>query len=337
MELFSKIPPFKYISRSIENFLDRRETSPMRRQRLVVLLYSVCILAGIVPIQMVTCVAVHPVLVWLKFGLWLFAAVLMTLYLCRKLSLDATISTLTLIIQSEKAAEIAYCSTIDSPYASPLLMENLFLAVVVVLLAAMAYLKHLPYLLSAMVLSAYCYSMVVMDNSFMKEFCPAFFFIFFIICLSSSRIYHCTDKLETENSDMREDEQEIQWLLRMDKQQVKAFVALSKSREGDGTTGRLLDMVGERARRNIIEAVSAYQKQQSMTTARVRRACPELTPSEAEICAMILQDKRQNDICIRLGKSASNINSQRSHIRRKLALAPADDLKEVLLRRMADA
>ena len=74
-----------------------------------------------------------------------------------------------------------------------------------------------------------------------------------------------------------------------------------------------------------------------MTTARVRRACPELTPSEAEICAMILQDKRQNDICIRLGKSASNINSQRSHIRRKLALAPADDLKEALLRRMADA
>ena len=52
---------------------------------------------------------------------------------------------------------------------------------------------------------------------------------------------------------------------------------------------------------------------------------------------MILQDKRQNDICIRLGKSASNINSQRSHIRRKLALAPADDLKEALLRRMADA
>ena len=53
-----------------------------------------------------------------------------------------------------------------------------------------------------------------------------------------------------------------------------------------------------------------------------------------EICALILQDKKQNAICMLLNKSASNINSQRAHIRKKLGLRPQDDLKAALRRRM---
>lgn len=334
MKITEKIPVIGAISNKIDEFLNRREQSAMRRQRLIVLLYASCILEGVIPIIMMTSAGEHPFLIWSNLVLWTLNAVMMALYLLRKLSLDATMNTLATLIQTEIAAEIIYCSTIPSAYASALLMENLFLAVVVVLLAGMAYLHYMPHILSIIALSAYCYSMVAMNNTFMQEFCPAFFFVFYVICLSSNRIYECTSKLESENSDLHEDEQEIQWLLRMDKKQVKAFVALSKSEAGHTDTGELLDMVGERAKRNIIEAVSAHQKQKEMTLDRLQQAFPSLTLSEIEICSMILQDKRQSDICLMLNKSASNINSQRSHIRKKLGLTPDDDLKETLLRQL---
>ena len=334
MKIIKKIPVVEYISRRIGEFLESREKSAMRQQRLVVLLYAVGILEGVIPIIVCTDAGKHAFLFWINVLLWCIGALAITLYICRRLSLDRAINSLAVAIQLVIASEIVYCSTIDTPYASALVMENLFLAVVVVLLAATGYLDYMTYILSIIALSAYCYSMIAMDNTFMQEFCPVFFFVFYIICLSGHRIYKCTAGLENENKGLHEDEQEIQWLLRMDKQQVKAFVALSKSKAEDGNTGKLLNMVGDRAKRNIIEAVTAYQKQQEMTLDRLQRAFPALTLSEAEICTMILQDKRQSDICLILNKSASNINSQRSHIRKKLGLTPTDDLKEVLLRGM---
>ena len=309
----------------------------MRRQRLVVLLYATAILEGVIPIIIMTSAGNHPFLLWSNVALWLIGAVMISLYFMRRLSLDRTINTLAVLIQIELSAEIICCATIHSPYASALVMENLFMAVVVVLLAATAYLHYLPYLLSLLALSAYVYSMVVMDNIFMLEFCPVFFLVFCVICLSSNRIYECTEGLETENKSLHRNEEDIQWVLSMNQEQIKAFIALSKNREANEDTGKLLDMVGDRAKHNIINAVTAYQKQKEITNSRLQRALPMLTSSEIEICAMILQDKRQSDICILLGKSASNINSQRSHIRKKLALNADDDLKEALIARLRNA
>ena len=337
MNIIDNLRSFCSIRKRIEQFLHSRELSPMRRQRLVVLLYATAILEGVIPIIIMTSAGNHPFLLWSNVALWIVGAVMITLYFMRRLSLDFTINTLAVVIQIELSAEIICCATINSPYTSALVMENLFLAVVVVLLAATAYLHYLPYLLSLLALSAYVYSMVVMNNIFMQEFCPVFFFVFCVICLSSNRIYECTEGLETENKSLHRNEEDIQWVLSMNQEQIKAFVALSKNRDGNEDTGKLLDMVGERAKHNIINAVAAYQKQKEITDRRLQRALPMLTASEIEICAMILQDKRQSDICILLGKSASNINSQRSHIRKKLALAPDDDLKEALLARLRNA
>ena len=63
------------------------------------------------------------------------------------------------------------------------------------------------------------------------------------------------------------------------------------------------------------------------------RVCCELTKSEKEICQLILKGKTLKEICLELGKSESNITSQRSHIRRKLNMERKDDLKRVLQQR----
>lgn len=61
---------------------------------------------------------------------------------------------------------------------------------------------------------------------------------------------------------------------------------------------------------------------------------PELSPSELEICQLILQNKKLSEICNLLGKNESNINSQRAHIRKKLNLQTNDNFKNVLTERL---
>ena len=56
----------------------------------------------------------------------------------------------------------------------------------------------------------------------------------------------------------------------------------------------------------------------------------EFTPTEIEVARLILLDKKLKEICIIMGKSETNINSVRSHIRKKMGLGPNDILKEAL-------
>ena len=219
------------------------------------------------------------------------------------------------------------------PYSSSLLLANLFLSMIVVLLSAIAYMKYMPYLLSAMAMGAYAYSMIATGDTFLQSLCAVVMFIFLIICLLGTQIRKNIVRLNKENEGLRNDELELLKLLRMNKSQVKALLELSKS-NSSVRTGELLDIVDDQVRHNIIHAVSTWQRQKEIESTNMSMKFPELTNSEREICALILQDKKQNAICMLLDKSASNVNSQRAHIRKKLGLQPHDDLKTALRRRM---
>lgn len=66
------------------------------------------------------------------------------------------------------------------------------------------------------------------------------------------------------------------------------------------------------------------------------RICPTLTASERAICKLILQGKTLKEICDTLGKTESNVTSQRAHIRRKLNMTRQDELRSVLRRKVLE-
>jgi DNA-binding CsgD family transcriptional regulator len=76
------------------------------------------------------------------------------------------------------------------------------------------------------------------------------------------------------------------------------------------------------------------RKRKDMKQENVSSRLPELSPSETEICRLIIQGKKQNEICTILGKKESNISCQRTNIRRKLNLTPDENLKKALIERL---
>ncbi|MCB6994855.1 hypothetical protein LI089_00685 [Alistipes communis] len=65
-----------------------------------------------------------------------------------------------------------------------------------------------------------------------------------------------------------------------------------------------------------------------MDTSMPSQIFPELTPSEIEICRLVILGKGLKEVCRELSKVESNITSQRRHIRIKLGLQPSDNLKK---------
>lgn len=87
----------------------------------------------------------------------------------------------------------------------------------------------------------------------------------------------------------------------------------------------------ERTEANLIRAVEQRVAQRKMQHADISAVLPTLTPTEQEVCRLIIGGKTIIEIASILHKNANNVSSVRIHIRKKLGLATGKDLREALL------
>lgn len=93
----------------------------------------------------------------------------------------------------------------------------------------------------------------------------------------------------------------------------------------------LLSRLSSTHQEELLNNIKDYYHQQYIETVNLLSICPSLTPSEVEICKLILIGKSLKEICFSLHKTPSNITSQRTHIRKKLNLVKQDDLRTSLM------
>lgn len=61
---------------------------------------------------------------------------------------------------------------------------------------------------------------------------------------------------------------------------------------------------------------------------------PQLTPTELDVCRLVLKGMSQKEIAVAMNKSQSNIGTVRGNIRRKLGLGTNEELRDELVRRL---
>lgn len=115
---------------------------------------------------------------------------------------------------------------------------------------------------------------------------------------------------------------------------MKAYIALALEKHDLAKTTHLLSLMGATSQKNVIDNVTEFLKQQELEKHDIASVFPDFTPSELNICRLILQGKKQGEICNILNKSESNISTQRANIRKKLGLQTSQDLAEALAERM---
>ena len=95
--------------------------------------------------------------------------------------------------------------------------------------------------------------------------------------------------------------------LQMKKEELFAFAELLSENNPEEKTSSLLNIIGEQSKENLFTALAAYQKKEKSKLDTIRRIYPNLSPSELNICRLILQDKTVSQICELLHRSSQNI------------------------------
>lgn len=199
-----------------------------------------------------------------------------------------------------------------------------------------AYQARLTRWLVAIALGVYLVCVVVTGNESLRNYFFMMLLILLFISVLSLGIARNGEYLVNANKILQREEEELLQVLRINKKQIKAYVALAKERHDVKLTEHLLDLLGEASQKNVIDNVLQYIQTRELSKQNLERVFPELSSSEREICYLILQNKKLSEIGILLNKTESNITTQRGNIRKKLRMNPSDNLQKVLEKRIRE-
>lgn len=324
------------IFQKLENKIYHGNDTVEERQRFSVFLYGSIILFLGIPLNLLGFTGpTDSIYFWMNTLNLVIGVIAFTLYYYKRIGMKFALSALLTVTQLEIAGEMLNCAVNPSAYHMMLIVGNLVLSNVIIMLAVVAYMRFLPSILTFICLGMYLACVIITDSPSLKNFYILFALVFVTVCILGEKLIHAVRKLEQENRNLKQDEVELLQILRMNKQQVKAYVEFSKKDQPTSEdTERLLELIGERSQRNIINTVSCYLTEKKTEIDQIAKVFPELTASEHEICRLILQGKKLREICEILGKTENNVTAHRGHIRKKLGLMPQENLKKALENRM---
>lgn len=136
-------------------------------------------------------------------------------------------------------------------------------------------------------------------------------------------------------NDLTEERNMMYAMQHMTRDQLNALIKLGlKKNQTPEETQQLLRAAGADAQHIINENVSAVVRQQIINEQLLAEHLPELTTTELQVAKAILMKLQLSEMITMTGKSKGNITTIRSRIRRKLKLAPTDQLYNSLFLRV---
>lgn len=136
-------------------------------------------------------------------------------------------------------------------------------------------------------------------------------------------------------NDLTEERNMMHAMQHMTHDQLNALIKLGlKKNLTPEETQQLLRAAGADAQHIINENVSAVVRQQIINEQLLAEHLPELTTTELQVAKAILMKLQLSEMITMTGKSKGNITTIRSRIRRKLKLAPTDQLYNSLFLRV---
>lgn len=265
------------------------------------------------------------------------AAVFFGLYCKSRVSIATCLSAFIFIGQTVISIEMIYCALNPTTYYIMLIMANMVLLTMNMFVSMAASMKTNMLALGVATLAIYIAASFLADNALMKSFIIIFIIAFIFASMIGVWMAKSVNKMEAENEQMKKEELELLHILRLKKDEVKAFVSLASEKKSHDGTKTLLKRLDKKTKHNLLANVEEYMRTRDTDLDTIAQVFPEFTPSEREICRLILQGQKLNNICMTLNKNESNISSQRANMRKKLGLKPSDNLQTVLQQRLDEA
>lgn len=320
----------------LDSFFEERTKSKEENQRLLVFILAIA--AGVVGYPL------HILGVWGSGDIVLQAISITTeaclivdfaLYYKKAISLFnafAAYGFMMLVLQSAKILYIAYCGLGGGTY---LIIFNFFICLLVIFLMVMGYMHVIPFYLTGICLLTSIAANIIRPGAIKNQFVLFILFICIVDCALGMVTWHNLHDVEEENKDLHDEETGILSAFNMGRDELMAYIAMSKKKEQtEKDVNEFFENLDERTEHNIIKAVKKRETMVRMKNADVANAFPMLSPTECDVCRLVMGGKTMKEIARLTGKTVNNVGAVRIHIRKKLNLASGQDLRQYLEKSM---
>ena len=263
--------------------------------------------------------------------LWVSTGVVFVLYLMQRMSLRVAISTFGIVTQLVESARIVYVAMERPAGFEETIVFNQIISLALIIYLVMAAVRHIPSIVALMSIATIVAAYLCTDKAISRQIVVIFIIVEIFTCVLGDMIRRGIRTLQRENDDYHTTQNRLLSTFRMTKTELLAYLQLGRGGKSDRDINDFFDHIGERTEANLIRAVEQRVALRKMKHADISATFPNFTPTEREVCRLIIGGKTIVEIAGILNKNTNNISSVRIHIRKKLGLAIGKDLREALI------
>lgn len=263
--------------------------------------------------------------------LWVSTGAVFVLYLMQRMSLRVAISTFGIVTQLVESARIVYVAMERPAGFEETIVFNQIISLALIIYLVMAAVRHIPSVVALMSIATIVAAYLCTDKAISRQIVVIFIIVEIFTCVLGDMIRRGIRTLQRENDDYYTTQNRLLSTFRMTKTELLAYLQLGRGGKSDRDINDFFDHIGERTEANLIRAVEQRVALRKMKHADISATFPNLTPTEREVCRLIIGGKTIVEIAAILNKNTNNISSVRIHIRKKLGLATGKDLREALI------
>lgn len=258
-------------------------------------------------------------------------AVVVFSYFYWKIPLRWALTSVVLLAAIQNLTEvITYCLNY-TPEVDLYIISDLLMSILLVMTALVSYLRFSPSIVSALSIFSYVFVLVMVDSELLSGLFPVFLFILVAVIIYDSLAARTTLLIDEEKVNLTDEFTAFIKATGLSRDDIKGYSSLSKNFGSSTDQAReILMSMRPIAQHNLVTSVKAMLLEEASDRHLLSKVFPSFTETQLSIAHLILQDKKQAEICRKLGKSENNISTQRSNIRSKMNLSPDDNLKEAL-------
>lgn len=315
-------------------FLDRRSHNWQERLCLItfLVLSSSVILAG-VPMHFIGLVGRgNTMLYTISAIVWVTTLAILVLYLRQRVSLKTAMTSFGILTQLTDSARIVHMAMAQPPGFNETIVFNQIISLALIIYLVMASLRHIPIIIASISIATIAFAYLYTDGGVNKQIAMIFIITEIFTCVLGELIRRGIRNTQRENEDYHDTLDRLLTTFHMTKTELLAYIQLGRGGMKDKDISDFFNHLDERTEANLIRAVEQRMAHRRMQHADISATLPSLTPTEREVCRLIIGGKTILEIAAILDKTPNNISSVRIHIRKKLGLATSDDLREALLK-----
>lgn len=324
---------FRNLQERIKDFMKSRAENTVDRHQIIVYLLHSTIVIFVISLQLLGLAGSQETVPKLMGVVHLTTCLMaLSLYFFRKISIPAAFSLVALVSQFAIVCRIFYFVQGRPENFLQLIFLNQVVSLLAIAFLVMCFVKYTPFLIAIISLTTYGAVAAYLNEPALWNFFSFFFAVEFFLCVLGELLRRNVGHIQTENTDMHHRETAFLHAVKLNEREVVAYLRMSSNDQPTPEdTDRLFGMLRPKSQRNLVNAIRQHLKHHLMDNTNLSQIFPTLTKSELDVCNLILQGKKMNEIGQLLDKTEKNVGVVRTHIRKKLNVPTDQDLRKYLM------